>query len=73
MCHFSTSNVTSYVTLCTHIVTHTQVDLPRNPHTPWGVIRDWLKQAQQLQFGDPAKQVTNKLIDMCACVTWFVC
>lgn len=56
-----------------HAVTHTQVDLPRNPHTPWGVIRDWLKQAQQLQFSDPAKQVTNKLIDMCACVTWFVC
>jgi hypothetical protein len=34
-----------------------QVDLPRAPHTPWGVIRDWLQQAKQLNFTDADKQV----------------
>lgn len=34
-----------------------QVDLPRAPHTPWGVVKDWLQQAKQLQFNDPHKQV----------------
>lgn len=36
-----------------------QVDLSRDPHTPWGVIRDWLQQAQQLTFTDPVKQVST--------------
>lgn len=34
-----------------------QVDLPREPNTPWGVIAGWLAQAKQLQFSDPAKKV----------------
>jgi hypothetical protein len=36
-----------------------QVDLPRAPHTPWGVIRDWLQQAKQLKFTDQVKQVDH--------------
>jgi thiamine kinase-like enzyme len=35
----------------------TQVDLPREPHAPWGVIDEWMAKAQQLQFTDPVKQV----------------
>lgn len=34
------------------------VDLPKAPHTPWGVTRDWLQQAKQLKFTDPVKQVS---------------
>jgi ethanolamine kinase len=34
-----------------------QVDLPRQPHAPWGVIDEWMEKAQQLQFTDPVKQV----------------
>jgi len=33
------------------------VALPKAPHTPWGVIQDWLQQAKQLKFTDPVKQV----------------
>jgi hypothetical protein len=33
------------------------VALPKQPLTPWGVIRAWLKQARQLTFTDPVKQV----------------
>lgn len=49
-----------------------QVDLPRDPHTPWGVIRDWLQQAQQLTFTDPVKQVSatkgrGRAADQCVC------
>jgi len=35
-----------------------EVDLPKAPHTPWGVTRDWLQQAKQLKFTDPVKQVS---------------
>lgn len=34
-----------------------QVDLPREPRAPWGVIHEWMTQAQQLQFSNPVKQV----------------
>lgn len=35
-----------------------QLDLPcKAPNTPWAVIDDWLKQAKQLKFKDPQKQV----------------
>jgi hypothetical protein len=34
-----------------------QVDLPRHPHAPWGVIDEWMAKAQQVQFTDPVKQV----------------
>eukprot|EP00879_Flechtneria_rotunda_P014231 GHRR01014868.1.p1 GENE.GHRR01014868.1~~GHRR01014868.1.p1 ORF type:complete len:197 (+),score=43.27 GHRR01014868.1:242-832(+) len=33
------------------------VDLPKTPHTPWGVIRNWLANAKTLKFTDPVKQV----------------
>lgn len=37
------------------------VDVPKAPHTPWGVIADWLAQAKQLQFRDPGKKVRSRI------------
>ncbi|WIA15359.1 hypothetical protein OEZ85_002023 [Tetradesmus obliquus] len=43
-----------------------QVDLPRQPHGPWGVINEWMDKAQQLQFTDPVKQAAYEQIDFAA-------
>eukprot|EP00879_Flechtneria_rotunda_P021600 GHRR01022767.1.p1 GENE.GHRR01022767.1~~GHRR01022767.1.p1 ORF type:complete len:323 (+),score=84.31 GHRR01022767.1:302-1270(+) len=42
------------------------VDLPKTPHTPWGVIRNWLANAKTLKFTDPVKQAAYKAIDFAA-------